>query len=349
MMNAIVENAIVERLASALPRSPLQLNRLRESDAELIRLPGSDVVLALTTDGIVEEIEAGLYDDPYLIGWMAVMVNASDLAAVGAEPIGLLVNETLPEDLEAEFVEELQRGIRDACVACQLDVLGGDTNFSARMQISGTAVGVISNGNPLTRRGCAPGDRLFASAPLGQGSAYALFHLHERLRDSGPPVDYRPCARLPEGRVLRNYASCGMDTSDGVLPTLDELMRLNNVGLRLTRPLAQLLHRDALRISQAASLPAWTMLAGPHGEFELIFTVPETGCPAFLQAASVLGWSPLDLGVVICEPGVRIDELDGGAILDTARMRNLFQEVGGDVQAFIAGLLQLDPTLAISR
>lgn len=78
------EVALLERLAGGFARSHLQCNQRHESDAELIRLPGSRSVLALTTDAISEEIESGLYADPYLIGWMTVMVNASDLAAVGA-------------------------------------------------------------------------------------------------------------------------------------------------------------------------------------------------------------------------------------------------------------------------
>ena len=90
-MTAVVhENALVESLVRALPRSLDQANGLGESDAELLRLPGTDLLLAITTDAIVEEIEAGLYRDPYLIGWMTVMSSASDLAAVGADPLGIL-------------------------------------------------------------------------------------------------------------------------------------------------------------------------------------------------------------------------------------------------------------------
>ncbi|MGD8867883.1 MAG: AIR synthase related protein, partial [Gemmatimonadales bacterium] len=108
------EIVLIERLAGTLPRSPLLLNGLCESDAELIRLPGTDMALALTTDAIAEEIAAGLYNDPYLIGWMVVMVNASDLAAVGAEPLGILLNETLPGVVDPAYVERLQSGIRNA-------------------------------------------------------------------------------------------------------------------------------------------------------------------------------------------------------------------------------------------
>ena len=93
MLNQILENSSIKNLVKIFSRSPLQQNRLHESDAELINLPGTNITLAITMDSIVEEIEAGLYTDPYLIGWMTVMVNASDLAAVGAKPLGILINE----------------------------------------------------------------------------------------------------------------------------------------------------------------------------------------------------------------------------------------------------------------
>lgn len=344
-MTTILENALIERLAAGLPRSPHQLNRLRESDAELIHLPGTNIVLAVTTDGVVEEIEAGLYDDPYLIGWMAVMVNASDLAAVGAEPLGILLSQTLAPDLDDNFVARLQAGVREACTACGLNVLGGDTNFSDRLQMTATAIGTVTVGRPLTRRGCRPGDRLFASGPLGLGSAYALLKLVGDPHAAGPHVRYQPAARLSEGRLLRRFATCCMDTSDGVIPTLDELMGLNGVGFTLEIPVEELLHPGAVAVSKTSGMPPWMMLAGPHGEFELLFTVPAERCDGFIEAAVAIGWGPLEIGAVTSDAGLRISTEAGPAPLDTARVRNLFLEVDGDVEAYVAGLLRIDATL----
>jgi thiamine-monophosphate kinase len=344
-MATILENALIERLAAGLPRSPHQLNKIRESDAELIHLPGTSIVLAVTTDGVVEEIEAGLYDDPHLIGWMTVMVNASDLAAVGAEPLGILMSQTLAPGLDDSFIARLQAGVRDACARCGLDVLGGDTNFSDRLQMTATAIGTVTIGRPLTRRGCRPGDRLFASGPLGLGSAFALLKLGGgEPGAAGCAVEYRPAARLSEGRLLRRFAGCCMDTSDGAIPTLDELMDLNDVGFNLEPPVEELLHPAALAVSDTAGLPPWMMLAGPHGEFELLFTVPAARCDGFIEAAAALGWSPLEIGVATAEPGLRIrfGTEAAPATLDTARVRNLFLEVDGDVEAYVAGLLNLD-------
>lgn len=339
MSSPILENAFIERLALGLPRSPHQLNRLQEADAELVRIPGTTAVLALKTDSLVEEIETGLYADPALLGWMMVTINASDLAAVGAEPFGILLNETLPPGSDARFIERLQGGIRDACAEYGFAVLGGDTNFSAHMQLGAFAVGVIPDGRPVTRVGCGVGDVLFASGRVGLGGAYALARLTgEAAADEGM---YRPTARIREGGILRPFATCCMDTSDGVLPALDQLARLNAVGFRIDAPLEGVLHPVALASATASGTPLWMYLAGPHGEFELVFTVPAERLDRFAAAAAAAGWEPVRLGVVSAEPVVAIPI--GGVVtaVDTGRVRNLFTEVGGDVSRYVSALFQV--------
>ena len=336
------EVAFVDLLAGRFLRSEHQLNARHEADAELIRIPGTETTLAITTDAIVEEIETGLYEDPYLIGWMTVAANASDLAAVGADPLGILVNETLPVEASEGFIEALQRGVDDASRSMGLPVLGGDTNRSSRLHIGATAMGIIPDGQPMTRRGITQGDVLFASAPVGRGTAYAVLQLQGTGLSS---TTFRPRGRLAEGAVGRRYASACMDSSDGVIATLDELMRLNHIGFDLQTPVAAMLDPWALSVCQQTELPDWMMLAGPHGEFELLFTVPETNVGPFLDAATECDWHPVRLGRTTEYPALRLS-VDGRKVtLDTTVVRNLFDEVGGNVDAYRDGLFQLDAGL----
>ncbi|MBP1683766.1 MAG: hypothetical protein H6Q27_1333, partial [Ignavibacteriaceae bacterium] len=108
-LNEILENKIINSLISGFERSPHQLNYPHESDAEIIQL-NDNTKLAITTDSISEEISTGLYDDPYLIGWMIVTVNMSDLAAVGASPLGILISEIIPKEFSRVKIKELQNG-----------------------------------------------------------------------------------------------------------------------------------------------------------------------------------------------------------------------------------------------
>jgi len=341
-INEIIENKFIDTLVHNFKRSPLQQNGLQESDAELIRIPGTNIIIALTIDSIVEEIERGLYTDPYLIGWMTVVCNVSDLAAVGAEPIGILLNETFPSGLGIDYLNKLQQGIHDACSESKICVLGGDTNFSSNMQMSACAIGYLPDGNPVQRIGCKPGDHLFSSGKLGQGSSYAYLKFSAGSAMNLGHSHYKPKPRLQEGQIIRKYASSCIDTSDGFIPAIDQLMRLNNVGFNVDASLLQFIHPETIELSRTAQIPLWMMLAGPHGEFELIFTIPAGRMDAFLKSASILNWEPFALGKVIKDKKVSMLQDDTWITLDTGKIRNLFNEVNGSMDKYIKGLFSFN-------
>jgi len=333
-MTAVLEHFLIDRLAAALPRTPRQLNRIHESDAELVRLPGTDLILAVTTDALAEEIATGLYGDPAHIGWMLVMANASDLAAVGAEPLGLLLCESMPSGVAPAWVDALQRGIADAAVTVGLPILGGDTNTTAEVHLAATALGIVRGAPPLMRAGARAGDTLYTSGLLGAGGAFAL----ARFVSDAAPAPFRPVARLTEGRLLRGKATACMDTSDGAIATLDALMTRSAVGFRLDTPLERWTEPRAARAARAAGLQPWMLHAGPHGEFELLFTVPPEREAEVQAAAADIGWRPTRLGVAVREPELTMVFDGHPSTIDARRVRNLYARCGNDVRAYLAGL-----------
>jgi thiamine-monophosphate kinase len=343
MLNDIVENRLIASLVEGFRRSPLQANGLHQTDAEIVRL--NDLCsIAITTDSIAEEVAVGLYADPWLIGWMAVMANLSDLAAVGAQPLGILISEILPPGYPSESLRRLQQGICDACEACKTFVLGGDTNAGKQLMITGTAIGVCGGGRFLSRTGCHPGDFLYSTGNLGIGSAFALSVLlpgcvEQFERD---PIEYRPKARIREGKLLTSFASSCMDTSDGVLATLDQLMRLNCLGFELTPEWTDVLDPRVSQIASERGIPDWLFLAGQHGEFELLFTVPENIAARFRERALADGWEPRLLGRVITEPEVRISLYGDRVAIDTGRIRNIAGTAGVDPGRQLVELFAMD-------
>jgi len=330
MIDDVKENRLIGALARGFARSPCQVNALQESDAELVRLPGIDALIAVTVDAIEEEIELGLYTDPFLIGWMTVTGAVSDLAAVGADPLGVLVVEALPPDLEDTALDALQQGIEAACTAYDAPVLGGDTNSAPTLHVAGIAVGLVPPGAFLTRMGAQPGHALCSTGPLGGGSAFAAL----RRLDRTPPFTFQPRARMDAGRRLRGRAACCMDTSDGALATVDQLMRLNDVGFRL-HDSDEWLHPAAYEVAQQLGVPPWMMLAGLHGEFELLFSLPEDALPTLRAAAAQDGWQPLRIGTVINMPRIELVTDDGVLDLDTGPIRDLFATALPPLDEFI--------------
>ncbi|UCC43231.1 MAG: hypothetical protein JSU65_08770, partial [Candidatus Zixiibacteriota bacterium] len=189
----IVENAMINALAGAFRRAPKQANKVHESDAELIEFPGDPgKLLAVTTDTLCEEIAEGVYHDPYTMGWVTANANLSDLAAVGGEPIGLVISASIEPHRGKEFSQKIMQGIEEACRALDVFVLGGDTNASPALSLTACAVGWTARDKVLTRQGLASGDAVFTTGGMGGGNALGLVRLAGMPDDAFPESSYRP-------------------------------------------------------------------------------------------------------------------------------------------------------------
>jgi thiamine-monophosphate kinase len=329
------ENIVLRNLTQKFRRSPTQIGGLLESDAELLKLEDGSV-LALSTDNIVEEIAVGLYTDPAQIGWMTVMANLSDLAAVGAEPLGILLSQNFPPNYPQDHMEALQSGIAEACEQANVYVLGGDTNTSGTLQMGGTAVGIIKSGPVITRKGIRSGNLLYVSGGMGTGAAYAF----ETLMGAASTLGFRPRARLKEGQIVRSFGSGCMDTSDGFFPALCNLMEVNEIGFTITRPFSEFIHPDAFMVATKNKMPGWFFLAGPHGEFELMFTIPPENEALFERHAAAINWHPVKIGIATTTESCRIQLPDGTWRLDPCQIANLYEESDGNPRILLSNLIK---------
>lgn len=341
-LNSITENKLIEDITKNYHRSPVQINKLQESDSELLNISIlENDQLAVTTDSIVEEIEMGIYKDPYLIGWMTVMVNMSDLAAVGATPVGILISEILPDFLDESFKTKLHDGINDACKECSSYVIGGDTNFGEQLIISATAIGITKNKKFNTRIGCKPGDVLYATGKLGIGNAFAL----TQLAETEFQIEYKPVAKLKAGKAIWGIASCCIDTSDGAIASLDQIMRLNDVGIKLDNDWNSKLDIKSKSIMNESELPLWFLLAGQHGEFELIFTVPAEKESILKNISSQLSLHFLRIGEIQSKEGFYLNINDKPVSLPTDRIRNIASRKNFNLNSYLKSLLEIDSLL----
>jgi thiamine-monophosphate kinase len=336
MMDAILENRRLSQWASLLARGSNQHGAIHESDAELLSL-GDGRLLALTVDQVVEEVAVGLYRQPDTVGRIAATAALSDLAAVGADILGLLISVTLPTDDQACVQQAVAEGIRDVTTRAQTHVMGGDTSEGTALSIACTAAGTVPESQVLTRLGASPGDTVFATGPLGLGAALAAVRLLDLPQALFSEREFRPEVRIAEGQALRTLASCCMDTSDGLIATLDQLARLNDVAIAIDEQPATLLHPRAAQVRAALGIDATPMLAAVHGEFELVFAVSSSRLSPIQAIECSKGFSFQRIGVVSKGHGVHL----GCRCLDTASIRNLSYQAGDDASRYLEKLVEL--------
>ncbi len=350
MTRQLIEKQMVARIVRHLPRRPAPGG---PADVELVDFdPRSDSLLAVAADSLSEEMATGLYDDPYTVGWVTVMSPASDLAAAGARLLGVSVLLNLPGRFGRRDCMRLARGIGDACRSLGTVTLGGDTNASGELVTAACAVGLVARDRVVTRAGARPGDAVFLSGPAGLGNAYALARFDPAApgpdpasRGRGPArasgrFPFRPRAPLEFGQLAGRYASASMDTSDGVMATLDELSRTNAAGFAITADPGAVLHPRAARQCRRRGMPAWLALAGCHGEFELVVTVPAKRVGRFVAAARRAGFNPLRLGQVVQRPGVVLAWAGRPVRIDSGWLRNQATRAARDVPAYIRALVE---------
>jgi len=335
LLDLVGENRLLGCWAEHLSRSPRQLNSMHESDAELIALPGSDRLLAVTIDTIAEEIALGFYRSAETIGWMGVVASLSDLAAVASEPIGVVISVSLPDGAGSDFQEGVARGIDAACRAADTFVLGGDTNHGAAASITCCALGTVDRRSVLRRTGAEAGDVVYATGLLGAGAARAAAAVVDLPIEPCAESAYRPRARLRACRHLAPFVSAAMDTSDGLLATLDQLGRLNGIGFDIDTPPADLLVPDARQVAEALAVPYPVMLAVHHGEYEVVLTVPQAACARFEAAAEAAGCAAVRVGRATSSRGLRI----GGREIDGAHIRNLAEGAAADLPDYLRQLV----------
>jgi len=247
------ETAFIERLR-ALATHPAA--RGLADDCAVLELGGETLIL--THDLMAEGIHFVPGADMADVAWKLVATNLSDLAAKGAEPLGVLLGFMLGPD-EAHFLE----GLEEVLGHYGVPLLGGDTSSGGPPRSFGlTAIGRATHTPVPGRSGAVPGDAVYVTGPLG-----AAMTGYEALRDSSgeDSTHYRrPLARLPEGQALAPHVSAMMDISDGLLLDAARMARASGVTMALEAaavPIAtaEARRQDALR---------W------GDDYELLFTAP---------------------------------------------------------------------------
>ncbi len=282
----IGEYKLIERINSRVPPPPTSIMVSIGDDAAVIE-PDRGMLTVVTTDAIVEGVhfERAL-TPPDAIGFRALAVSLSDLAAMGATPRHALLSLALPGELPIADLDALLQGLLDLAGRYGTTLVGGNiTRSSGPLFIDVTAFGSVKRRCVLERSGARPGDDVYVSGLIGSAAA-GLSWLQGSRRD-GTEADARlnsclerhlkPEPRVRLGTLLgRNrVARACIDLSDGLADGLRQLTRASDVGVMI----------DAERIPIDPGARMWFELAGLNpssaalvgGEdYELLFTVSKS-------------------------------------------------------------------------
>ncbi|MEV6879525.1 thiamine-phosphate kinase [Amycolatopsis sp. NPDC051128] len=211
-------------------------------DSALLGAVTTPSELVATTDSCPTPLVNILAEpDLFHAGWLLATINLSDLAAAGAEPLGLVVNYTLPKSTTVGEFERLLDGVDACCHAHGTKVAGGDIRDGATTQLTATAIGRCVPGSRLGRSGAKAGDRLLLVGSPGHLWAAALVKTG-RATLPAPAADElwqracRPEAQLKAGQLLAatGLARAAMDVSDGLFATVRTLGEANGLGAAVT-------------------------------------------------------------------------------------------------------------------
>ncbi len=230
-------------------------------------IPLGKTQLVLTTDMLWRGADLPEGATAHAIGWRAVAVTLSDIAAMGAKPLGVVLALGAPE-FERRFLEGLLQGALDCCQSVQAPYVGGDLSRHAELTLVSSALGEARR--PVRRSGARPGDLVGITGGLGATAvALKLFERGE-LKRANELFEFVP--RVAEGFALAPYATSMMDISDGLARSLYQLAEASHVGFRVRyrdlplRPEANELAQSPQELREIA------LYTGE--DFELLFTIP---------------------------------------------------------------------------
>lgn len=241
-------------------------------DCAITQVP-AEYNLAITTDTLVEGIHFLKNTTAFDIGFKALAVNLSDLAAIGAKPTWITLALTLPEANEI-WLNEFSRGMLELANRYEVQLIGGDLTRGP-LTITIQAHGFLPKNQALRRDAAKPGDLIYVTNTLGD-AALALLFLCDKVTLEKKYQEYllnrlhrpEPCVHI--GERIRGIAHAAIDISDGLTADLEHILKNSHVGATI--------YVDQLPLSEAmrASIPeeqAFALALNGGDDYELCFTI----------------------------------------------------------------------------
>ncbi len=255
------------------------------TDDAAVLTPPANRELVIAADAMVAGVHFLPNDPPDLIARKLLRTNLSDLAAMGADPLGYLLTVSVPTTTEDAWFASFAAGLAADQAEFGIHLLGGDTTSTpGPISLSLTILGTVTPGTAIRRTGASASDGIWVTGTIGDGALGLLAARGELPDPTGFLADrYRlPQPRLQLGRRLAGIASAGMDVSDGLVQDLGHICRASGIAAEI----------DATAVPLSAPARAAGMLERcltGGDDYELLLAVPPEREPALLREAAAAG------------------------------------------------------------
>ena len=201
------------------------------------------------------------------MGFKSVTVNVSDLASMGATPLGFLLSIAMPKDLELDFFKQLIDGVLSACSYYSIPLIGGDTNEASEIIISGTALGLCDR--PLLKNTYNERDLIVLTGDIGQAALGLNLNTQDNIYVNKA---LKPIARLNEGILIKDAgATSATDITDGLASELYEIKK-DGFGFMIYEELLDI-SDEYKEICEKLDLIYLDLILHVGEDFELLFTI----------------------------------------------------------------------------
>ncbi len=264
-------------------------------DCALLTIPAG-YELALTADTMVENVHFFAGTDPEALGHKLLAVNLSDLAAMGAKPLSVMLALTLPS-IDQAWLTAFAKGFFTLANRYQVDLIGGDTT-QGPLTLTVQALGVVPVQQAMTRSAAQVGDVICMTGLLGDAGLGLKIAQGYTCSNSKAALErlHKPEPRIHEGLFLKDIAHACIDISDGLVADLGHIVKQSRVGACLEWDRLPLSSELKNYISATGD---WQMPLIAGDDYELCFTLH----PSKLAQLNI-AYTPI--GLIDSGPGVRI-------------------------------------------
>jgi thiamine-monophosphate kinase len=286
-----------------MPKMPVPFN----DDVAAYEITKGNLVV-LKTDMLVGKTDVPRSMTLWQAARKAMIMNISDFAAKGVQPISALVSLGLPRNLNEKDVEQIGEGLNAGARQYDAYIIGGDTGEASDLVIAIALFGVAKKGTLMLRKGAKPGDIVAVTGAFGKTSA-GLRILTQKFEAAGEIKKVlvnsvvMPNARLKEGLALRQTraVTAAIDSSDGLAWSLHEIAKASGVGISLEElPIAV----EARRFALANKIDPATLAFYGGEEYELVLTVKSEMWRKAEMAVERTGGSLLRIGKVTSDTSI---------------------------------------------